>query len=185
MAIISILGLYKWDDTILTPLVNAVPSSIDGIALQGELLAQCAELEIIYPDAEVFKEILGYWCVGQSTVWNRLSKALEAEYNITENYDRTETWTDTENGSTGRTGSNADQYKAYPSTSDLVEQHKTTVSSKDTIANTNTHTGRVHGNIGVRSAQELVEQELELAYKTNLQQIIIDDFKKRFCILVY
>ena len=148
MSTMSILGLQYWDPDILQPMISRLPAGLDPVTLSGELFAQCAEYEILYPDPETFKTILRYWAEGQQAVWFRMAKALEAEYNITENYDRSEEWTDT--------GS--------------AESH---------------HSGRVHGNIGVRSAQELVEQEIELAAKANLQQLIIDDFKRRFCLLVY
>ena len=177
MATMSILGLQYWDPDILQPLISRLPTGVDPVSLTGELLAQCAELEILYPDPQTFKLILRYWADGQQAVWSRMAKALEAEYNITENYDRSEEWTDTGSSS----GSGSQFYKGYPADSDLVKQ----------AANDNTgdaeshHAGRVHGNIGVRSAQELVEQELALAAKTNLQQLIIDDFKRRFCLLVY
>ena len=78
-------------------------------------------------------------------------------------------------------GSGSQFYKGYPTDSDLVKQ----AANDNTGSAESHHSGRVHGNIGVRSAQELVEQEIELAAKANLQQLIIDDFKRRFCLLVY
>lgn len=257
MGTLSVLGLYHWNDTILDPLTNNIPALINANNLKGELLAQCAELEVLYADPAIFKEILGFWVAGQKPVWDRIATAISAEYNITENYDRSETWTDTSenekhNTQSGSIGNNAslrktgtiaksgtvaksetesedtegsttssDKFKAYPTTSGLVEQKQTVVDSESgrdvtksgtdttnltdtynttdtdtstqTISNSDsetndtssTHTGRVHGNIGVRSAQELVEQEFALAEKINLQNRIIHDFKERFCLLVY
>lgn len=173
----SILGLQYWDPDILQPMITRLPAGVDPAGLSGELLAQCAELEILYPDPDTFKAILRYWATGQQDVWIRMAKALEAEYNITENYDRSEEWTDT--GSSSGTGSQF--YKGYPTDSELVKQ----AANDNTGSAESHHSGRVHGNIGVRSAQELVEQELALAAKANIQQMIIDDFKRRFCLLVY
>ena len=51
--------------------------------------------------------------------------------------------------------------------------------------NSTTHSGRVHGNIGVRSGQELVEQEIALAPKVDLYNYIVEDVKSRFCIPVW
>lgn len=177
MATMSILGLFRWKNDILGPLLMQVPDMVDQAALQGEILAQCAEFEILYPDPDVFVEILRYWVAGQLPVWERIAKAIQTEYNIAENYDRSEEWTDTGSG----TSNNKNYYKGYPVTSDMVNQ-----SSNDGSSTANsTHVGRVHGNIGVRSAQELVEQEFALAEKINLQQRIVDDFKNRFCLPVY
>jgi len=177
MATMSILGLQYWDPNILDPLINRLPAGVDPQGLTGDLLAQCAEYEILYPDPVSFKEILRYWADGQQDVWIRMAKALEAEYNITENYDRSEEWTDTGSSS----GSGEQFYKGYPASSEMVKQ----AANGNTGSAESHHTGRVHGNIGVRSAQELVEQEIALAAKANLQQLIIDDFKRRFCLLVY
>ena len=49
----------------------------------------------------------------------------------------------------------------------------------------NSHTSRIHGNIGVTTSQQMLEQELEIAPKLNIINYIVDSFKKRFCLLVY
>ena len=43
---------------------------------------------------------------------------------------------------------------------------------------------RIHGNIGIRSAQELIEQEREVALFC-MTDFIINDFIGRFCVMVY
>ena len=177
MDLLSILSLYNYDDTILDPLTEQLPEELSPDGVKGEILAQCAEFEVLYPDPEIFKEILRYWVAGQVVVWERKAGALAAEYNITENYDRTEEWTDTGDSTT----KSENYYKGYPVNSDMVKQNSTDGSTKEG----STHKGRVHGNIGVRSAQELIEQELTLADKANLQQQIVEDFKNRFCLLIY
>ena len=48
-----------------------------------------------------------------------------------------------------------------------------------------TRTSRIHGNIGVTTSQQMLEQELEVAPKLNIMNIIIESFKNRFCLLVY
>jgi len=48
-----------------------------------------------------------------------------------------------------------------------------------------THTGRVSGNIGVTTSQQMIESELRLRLGFNLYDIIADEFKRRFCILIY
>lgn len=177
MDLLSILSLYNYDDTILDPLTTQLPDALDPEAVTGEILAQCAEFETLYSDPGIFKEILRFWTAGQLPVWERKALAMSAEYNVTENYDRTEEWTDTGDSTT----KNDAYYKGYPASSDMVKQNSTDGTTKAG----STHKGRVHGNIGVRSAQELVEQELALSEKANLQQQIVNDFKNRFCLLIY
>ena len=48
-----------------------------------------------------------------------------------------------------------------------------------------TRSSRIHGNIGVTTSQQMLEQELEVAPKLNIMNIIIESFKNRFCLLVY
>ena len=48
-----------------------------------------------------------------------------------------------------------------------------------------TRSSRIHGNIGVTTSQQMLEQELEVAPKLNITNIIIESFKNRFCLLVY
>ena len=55
------------------------------------------------------------------------------------------------------------------------------------IADTSTETenNRIHGNIGVTTSQQMLEQELEIVPKLNILSYIVDSFKRRFCLLVY
>lgn len=50
---------------------------------------------------------------------------------------------------------------------------------------TQTHTSRIHGNIGVTTSQQMLEQELAVAPKLNVMNYIIESFKNRFCIMVW
>ena len=68
MSTMSILGLQYWDPDILQPMISRLPAGLDPVTLSGELFAQCAELEILYPDPETFKTILRYWAEGQQAV---------------------------------------------------------------------------------------------------------------------
>ena len=49
---------------------------------------------------------------------------------------------------------------------------------------TDTHGGRIHGNIGVTTSQQMLQQELDIA-KWNLIEHITDIFMQEFCIMVY
>ena len=43
----------------------------------------------------------------------------------------------------------------------------------------------IHGNIGVTTSQQMLEQELSVAGKLDPYQYIINDFKRRFCVLLF
>ena len=48
-----------------------------------------------------------------------------------------------------------------------------------------TRESRIHGNIGVTTSQQMLEQEIEVAPKLNIINLMIESFKNRFCIMVY
>lgn len=48
----------------------------------------------------------------------------------------------------------------------------------------NTRTGRTFGNIGVTTTQQMIEAERNVV-KFNIVDYIVEDFKQRFCLLIY
>lgn len=174
-ATLSILGLYNADPDLFGGM--PLPGSIHRNTLINLILSECAELEVIYPDPQFFKRILESWARSRLPVWERLEKAINAEYNIVENYDRIEEWTDTGSGSSLQKNRN----RGFNQGAGMFDATET----DSTGTNSSTHSGRVHGNIGVRSGQELVEQEIALAPKTDLYNYIVRDVKDRFCIPVW
>ena len=48
----------------------------------------------------------------------------------------------------------------------------------------NAHHGRIHGNIGVTTSQQMITSERDVA-KFNMYQVITQEFKENFCVLVY
>lgn len=72
---------------------------------------------------------------------------------------------------------------------DLDETH----SGKDERDYDETHSGKdsrhidsqIHGNIGVTSSQQMLEQEIALIPKLDCIDFIADDFKTEFCLYVY
>ncbi len=64
------------------------------------------------------------------------------------------------------------------------EQGSTTESGTTSGDETEEYTRVEQGNIGVTSTQQLIKEEREVAM-FELDEVIINDFKKQFCILVY
>lgn len=96
MATMSPLGLYRWDETIFD--LMQIPEELDKPTLIDNLLTETAELEVLYPNPVVFKNLVGVWSAKQLDIWNRLYATTQYEYNPIENYNRYET------GSTDGTG---------------------------------------------------------------------------------
>ena len=62
---------------------------------------------------------------------------------------------------------------------------RSTVDNTGTLTHDTTRKGNVHGNIGVTTNQQMLTAEVELRLNYQLAYIIIEDFKKKFCLLVY
>ena len=67
---------------------------------------------------------------------------------------------------------------------DTTERNTSTTGNTSTLDNTGVHSGRVHGNIGVTTSQQMLEAELDLGY-WNIYSRITDMFLKEFCIMIY
>lgn len=100
---LSPLGLYNWDETLFD--LMQIPSALDKTTLVQNILAETAELEVLYPNPVVMKNLLGVWSVKQLDVWNRLYATTQYDYNPIENYNRYETGSDDGTGSTSHAGS--------------------------------------------------------------------------------
>lgn len=95
MATVSLLGLKRLNDGILGELV--VPEGVDIEVVKDNLLAETAELEVIYPDAIFMQAMIGRWSAKELPVWQKLYDTTILKYNPIENYDKTEKWSEDEN----------------------------------------------------------------------------------------
>ncbi len=87
----SVLGLYKADSSLFSEMVY--PSGFSADEKQttvGNILAECAELECLFPDPDTMKTMIGLWSKLNISVWERIFSASQLEYNPIENYNRTE-----------------------------------------------------------------------------------------------
>ena len=193
-ATISILGLYNLNDEIFDDLT--VPAGVDSDLLINNLVTELAELELIYSDFNFMKFMIGVWSRKELPTWERVYTASTKVYDPIENYDRIEEWHDNlnsnsaVNSSMNGNGSTQHDVAGFNATA-LVNASKDTNTesntgfSSDTSASTGSHTGRVHGNIGVTTSQQMLQSELDIAPKLNPYDFIINSFKNRFCLQVY
>lgn len=193
-ATISILGLYNLNDTLFDDLV--IPENMDSELLINNLVTELAELELIYSDFNFMKFMIGVWSRKELPTWERVYKASIKDYDPIENYDRIEEWNDTVDsnsaGNTSLNGTGTVQHDvAGFNSSSLVNSTKDTTTenntgfSSDNSSSSGYHTGRVHGNIGVTTSQQMLQSELDIAPKLNVYDFIINSFKNRFCLQVY
>lgn len=193
---LSILGLYNYDNSIFNLFV--VPDGMDKELIINNILLECAEMEIIYPEPDIMKYAIGLWSNKQLESWERMYKAMQLEYDPIYNYDRFEEWLDSNTATThsntnsnlNRKGSTKHQVNAF--NSGITDSNIDSIDNTDTD-NTNTnsnnsaigaHSGHLYGNIGVTTSQQMLQSEIDIS-KFIVADYIIDQFKERFCLLVY
>lgn len=87
-ATMSILGLYNYDPNIFELL--QLPDSVQQQTIIDLIISEAAELEILYPNPDILRVIIGAWSKGRQNAWARIAAALDAEYNPIENSNRYE-----------------------------------------------------------------------------------------------
>lgn len=173
-ATLTILGLYNYNDTIFDKM--QLPEGVGAENVISNLLMELAELEVIYPSWITMQRAIADWSKSRVKSWGRMLQALNADYDPIENYDRREEWTDDINGNSGYNNKVAGFNSGKQTDSNSGTQQTNTGS---------VHSGRIHGNIGVTMAQQMIQAELDLRAVNDIVQIIVNEFKKRFCIMVY
>ena len=173
MATLSLLGLYSFRGDILDDF--KLPEGIDREDFIEMLLFDTAEMELLTPDPDIMKQLLGRWSNVRVNAWSKMLDTETVEYNPIHNYDRQEDWVDDGTGS-----SITDLSVAGFNDADMADRERTGTGT----TTQSRHTARISGNIGVTTTQQMLESERESRkYSTVFE--IIGEFKERFCLLVY
>ena len=190
---LSITGLYEYDPTIFDTMY--VPSGMDKNVLVNNILVECAELEVLIPDPDIMKKVLGFWSKSQAAVWDKLFETTQFEYNPIWNKDgiikekETHDLTAIRDLKNTDTGSITNQRSAYNASS-FQNQEKDVHDLAGTDTGTVKDTGTItrereeHGNIGITTTQQMIKEQREVV-EFNVYDYILRSFKERFCILVY
>lgn len=188
--IITITALYNYDPTLFDYM--RLPSNVDRDTFIENLIGETYELEVIYPDPEIMKSMINKWSLTMINEWRRLDSALEEEYSsIGINEKETETHnlsldsTGQSNGVSDRSvaGFNSNNVdNLVPSSEDSSNLNSNT-STKDT--GTITRERNISGVVNGKTTAELLTKEIEFRSKYDIYSIIIEQFKQRFCLMVY
>lgn len=209
--LLSVLGFYMYDDTLFDNFV--IPSVITKQDLVDRICYETAELEVLLTNPEVLKTAIGVWSRLRLDTWNRMADVLfKTNYNPFENVDRTETKTydlaSTDNNTRSldytdentRDLTDTNQMESYDSNnwqdrSKLIQggtdtlTHDGTITDEGDGSKTGTITTTNKGLSTFYSAPDskikIVKSEVELRMMYDLEDIIVQDFKKEFCLLVY
>lgn len=198
---ISLLDVMQYDSTLFDEI--SLPESISADTLENEILFQGGQLFPIYQDPVLLKSMIRHYFLKRLLIHTELAKTLAYDYDPLENYDRNESrshWetgkedverersveTDTEAGTEGKVS-------AY-NESEYQPQNKTTSSSgtdtgeEETVGTTRSgnsgDTSRIHGNIGVTTSQQMLQQQRDVV-RFDIYEYIAAHFIKTFMIGLY
>lgn len=204
-ASLSIYGLWTYSDTIFDNL--NVPEGMDKETLVTQILTDCSDFALIYPNFEFMKMLIGVWSTKEQKIWENLYKSENIEYNPIENYDRNESITrivNTQAGGTskgtainksgdsgetisGNTAYDSDTFKdtnRVKADSNSNSQSVNNETVENNSKGTETVVNHTHGNIGVTTAQQMIEGFREVS-KFCTYDYIVQSFKDRFCVQVF
>ena len=164
-ATLSLLGLYQYNNSLFDGM--KLPKSIDRHTFIDNLLSECAEFEILYADPEFMGNMISIWSGKQLGVWEKLEETLNYKYDPISNYDRNEESTNTGESLGKVAGFNSENLVDASG----AESNVTRIAS-------------MWGIIGVTTTQQMISEQREVV-KFNLSDYIIDEFKRRFCLMIY
>ena len=181
----------------------SLPEELDKSTLTNNILMRGGEFEVAYSDPTATQSLIGIWSAKMQPTFTRWVNALAIEYAPLENYDRMEHWTDEVDG-TGSAESSGSVDTTTGDTSELTKSAydqstyspyelttnggtvgtTTSDTTGTTMSNDSEHNGRIHGNVGVKTSQSMLVEELELGY-WNIYEKITELFLQEFVIPVY
>lgn len=201
--LISILTMYKANNDLFKNL--NLPTQLQDMkdAIITDILCECGELNATYPNPDFMVNIIGTWSSLWLPSWQRTADALYKEYDITANYTRKET-ENVVHKDTGNTTTQTDSTSTSEDTSDIYKNsfnndaqakagtNKSTATVKNDITSTTDKkkdgtrdtTRDISGLSGTTKPQELIQAEIDLA-NNNIAAIIVENFKDKFCVVVY
>lgn len=184
----SIRGLQRYDGHLFDDMV--LPEDLVREDIIEEILTRCADLELLYPEPITLRNAIGRWSRRMLPIWEKLLATLEYEYDPIANYDRHETHgrelsreyssSGTSEGETtgSRNAYNGGWTDTDRATSDAETAQSGTQGEEESIEI------RAYGNIGVTTTQQMIEEQRRVV-RFDLSEEIVEEFRRRFCLLIY
>lgn len=141
---ISLLTMVNEDETIINSTNFPLPTGLTHENLDPLLLAETAELEILYPEPTTLKTVIKAWATVRGPAWTKMQEALTASYSPISNYDRTESWTDTHNLTNTRTF-DGDTTETVRTSDITVDSGTSSNTGSSSTTGSSTDTGTVAG----------------------------------------
>jgi len=143
-ATMSVRGLYSWDDTLFESMqVPAAFTEDDKQMLVDNILIETADFECVYTSPEFLAVAIDRWSRKELPTWERIYRVATMSYNPLENYNRTETSTETTENTQQHSGTDA---SAHTGTDTETHSGTDTETHSGTDTETNSGTDQVASN---------------------------------------
>ena len=131
-ATMSVYGLMAHDPDLFDNLV--LPASVDGQKVVDNIILECSELEVLYPDWDFMQTAIGIWSNTELPTWEKIAALSELQYNPIENYDRHETETTGRDRNLDRKRTTSESETASGATSGEQASTEKTSGSDDSVS---------------------------------------------------
>lgn len=199
---LTLLGLHKYSDGDIWDDLE-FPEGIDKETAINEILRQCSEFCLLYPDLDYIKPAITAWGRKWYFTFEKWITVINTEYEPLWNLDvhididddgsKSGDKSGNTSATTNISGSNTHQNAAYDA-EDFKNAEKdirsdesgSTGSSSEewSEADKNAHTEYRRGNQGITQSQQMLLAELDVR-TWNIYQHIADIFANEFCITLY
>ena len=141
--------------------------------------------EMVWPNETLMAHQLQNRADLNREYWTHIWETTRYDYDPIENYNRYEEYTDIENNTGNSNSVGSADTSQYPMTTGGAKK-VTSGADKTTTDTTNdrrtNHTAHLHGNIGVTTTQEMIEQERRITLR--LMEDYIRDFSGLFMLTI-
>ena len=187
---LTLNGLFQFDNSLFDNL--ELPSELTKDTCIQVILEKCGEFPLLYPDFDYMKYSIGVFSKKWEWTLNKWAKAINIEYDPLYNFDRHELYTDTSKtkAESNTNASSLNEVSAFNDIDSAAPNMKPTSRATSEAGGVNegegttTHEGRLYGNIGVTTSQQMLQSELNLGY-WNIYNEIANLFSTEYCIRIY
>ena len=136
-----------------------LPDGINKEILINTIFDECSEFEPLTIDVDLMKSKINNFFLKNYDIFSRLYQYTQLEYNPIENYDKYST--------INRDNKNESKISAYDS--DIYQNNTYDTNGEEVVEHT-------HGNIGVTTTAQMLEQDTNYWNKNNMYNIIAQKF---------
>lgn len=195
--LITITSLLAWDNSLFDAM--KIPDGIEKDTVVDNIVMECGELELLFTDPDFMKQAIGSWSKSMVNVWSRLNETYELDTDTpwdtdTDIYSENGTFkgSDTRTSTSKTSGSdNTSQKVAGFNSEVLVDRQSDTINYGATVTGNDSTTTKhdteksgTHEITRKRDSANVIKKVRENR-RFNIYEVIVNDFKERFCLLVY